>query len=166
MPSLVDFLAKVVIPKVLLEGQVALKDASVRRNSCERWLHTALYDTLRLYPALSVATQEGKFDLTIFSDDQPDVLVELRTFPTNYGRPGKPITEHLGGVIRELEILRRTRPGGGVPLVLWVAYPVPVDELNWNDHVAKVEKASIRTDEVARVAVGKDQHAIAYLSYA
>ncbi len=166
MPSLVDFLAQVVIPKVLLEGQEALKDASVRRNSCERWLHNALKENLRQYPALSVATQEGKFDLTIFSDDQPDVLVELRTFPTNYGRPGKPITEHLGGVIRELEILRRTKPGGGVPLVLWVAYPVPVGELNWNEHVAKVVKASNKTIEVARVGVGKEQQAIAYLSYA
>jgi hypothetical protein len=50
------------------------------------------------------------------------VLIELKTFPANYGAPGKPITNFVDGVIEDLHKLTGGCDELTVGIAVWIAY--------------------------------------------
>ena len=92
-----------------------------------------------------------KVDLAIQSRGET-VLLELKTFPTNYGAGGKPITNFIDSVIADLEKLSEER-GGGTGLAAWLAYPIPEPPPSqWSDHLARVEahaRATLRSERIS-----------------
>ena len=82
-----------------------------------------------------------------------EVLIELKTFPTNYGGVGKPITNFIASVVRDLEKLCARR-GSATGLVAWLAYPIPAPiPPSWSQHLGKIEDAAAITRRSHRVEV-------------
>jgi hypothetical protein len=88
--------------------------------SCEGWLKVELSHALGALPGVAVATEVGNVDLTVRRGGEI-VLCELKTFPTNYGRAGKPITNFIGGVVRDLEKLASRTDDGTRGLAIWMS---------------------------------------------
>ncbi len=90
-------------------------------------------------------------DLTVRTRSE-EVLVQLKTFPTNYGRAGKPITNFVAGVADDLRKLAEKRPSTGIGLAAWMAYVVPEPiPPSWPGHLARIEAASTRTLRAERI---------------
>ena len=128
------------------------------RISCEGWLKLELLRDLafslvndvdaevwpeRYFP-LAARGRRHAADLAVRRGAE-QVFVQLKTFPTNYGAAGKPITNSIDSVVTDLDILR-TRRGSASGLVVWLAYPIP-DPMppTWPTHLAKVESAAAST---------------------
>src|SRR4051812_2462232 len=89
---------------------------AAQRASCEGWLKVELLHDFRVYFPLETVTihpesvlatstfapTRSAADLVLRSDAE-EVIVELKTFPTNYGGSGKPITNFINGVIDDLQ---------------------------------------------------------------
>ena len=135
------------ILKTISNGLSRIEFCALHRVSCEGWLKVELLQSLSLAIAVSnnedanVRSELDNVDLTIWTPSQR-VLLELKTFPTNYGRGGKPITDFIGKVVKDLEKLS-TKRGEATGLATWLAYPIPRPEPHyWSGHLRKVEKAA------------------------
>lgn len=82
--------------------------------SCEGWLKVELlHDLHELYAAsnyIEIAPEKQNIDLT----KSRHLLLELKTFPTNYGRTGEPIANVIDGVLGELRKLAEGRGAAGI----------------------------------------------------
>lgn len=83
-------------------------------------------------------------DLAVHAPESGTVLVQLKTFPTNYGSGGKPITNFIKGVGADLQMLAKTRKPDDLGLALWMAYPIPEGQRQWETHLEKVSADSVR----------------------
>jgi hypothetical protein len=100
-----------------------------------------------------------KIDLAVETDAER-VLVQLKTFPTNYGRAGKPITNFIVGVVQDLEKLSRKRGGSATGLAAWIAYVIPEPmPPTWAGHLAKVQGAARGTRHEERIPLWKNAFA-------
>jgi hypothetical protein len=143
-----------------------LKVASTHRVSCEGWLklellhdfNDVLSDGVEIRAEHGLRAPEtnlpsGAADLAVRRGDE-SVLVELKTFPTNYGGSGKPITQFIAGVVADLNKLCKHR-GPATGLVVWLAYPIPEPMPGfWADHLKRVEQVAARTRNHQRIGVG------------
>ena len=143
------------IVEVASSGRSRIAVCDLYGVSCEGWLKVEL---LRAFTATLLSSDNAEIlpehqnvDLTIRTASE-EVLLELKTFPTNYGRPGKPITNFIGSVVSDLKKLSIRRTSSTIGLAVWMAYPVP-DPLpaTWPNHVAKVEAAAARTRRGVRI---------------
>jgi hypothetical protein len=128
--------------------------AAEYRISCEGWLKLELVHDLRMFLpptdirpesilAASDALTRAAADIAINRGDER-VLVELKTFPTNYGGAGKPITNFIDSVVADLQKLR-VRRGSATGLVAWLAYPIPDGASSWAGHLERVKQAAATT---------------------
>ena len=119
--------------------------------SCEGWLKVELSHALGSLPGVAVAAELDNVDLTVRRGDEL-VLCELKTFPTNYGRGGKPITNFISGVVSDLEKLALRTNEKTRGLAIWMAYyiPEPVPP-QWPDHLAKVRHAAAEQLRVEKI---------------
>jgi hypothetical protein len=114
--------------------------------SCEGWLKVELLHafTLKVGAAdgVEIVPEQQRVDLVV-SHPGGKVLLELKTFPCNYGRSGKPITNFIGGVVRDLEKLSRLRSANVMCLVVWIAYAIP-DKIpaTWPRHLGGAQRAA------------------------
>ena len=131
-------------------------------GSCEGWLKVELSHALGALPDVAVLTEAGNVDLTISRGDEV-VLCELKTFPTNYGRSGKPITNFIASVVHDLEKLAARTDEGTRGLSIWMAYyiPEPVPP-QWPEHLAKVRRAAAEQLKVQRVRLDGERFAHLY----
>lgn len=134
---------------VLVTGVERIANASRLRISCEGWLKLELLTALSIReagnPPLDVRAELDNVDITV-SRGPERCLVELKTFPTNYGGTGKPITNFIASVVADLEKLTVKAKPGNLGVVVWIAYPVPEPEpVQWPGHVKRVEAAAART---------------------
>jgi len=131
------------------ETAARLTVASALRVSCEGWLKLELLqdltmfflsaDDIQIRPESVLGTCESSpnraaADIAVRRGSQ-EVLIELKTFPTNYGGIGKPITNFIASVVRDLEKLCARR-GSATGLVAWLAYPIPAPiPPSWSQHL-------------------------------
>jgi hypothetical protein len=88
--------------------------------SCEGWLKVELSHALDRLPGVWVTPEADNVDLTVRPGDEL-VLCELKTFPTNYGGAGKPITNFIAGAVRDLEKLASRTNERTQGLAIWMA---------------------------------------------
>lgn len=117
--------------------------------SCEGWLKVELLHAFTLKfgdeAGVEIVPEQQHVDLVV-SHPRGKLLLELKTFPCNYGRSGKPITNFIGGVVRDLEKLSRLRSAKTRCLAVWIAYAVP-DKVpaTWSQHLGRVQRAASLT---------------------
>ncbi len=133
------------------------------RVSCEGWLKVELLHALTLRfndrEDVELLPEKQHIDLVI-SDRQEKILIELKTFPCNYGASGKPITNFIGGVIRDLEKLCPLRAKGTKCLAVWVAYAIPdTIPASWPRHLARVRGVASVTHCVDVIPLWPGQNA-------
>jgi hypothetical protein len=141
---------------------VAVRGCAEARSSCQAPFADAVRSHVVRHPHVIIRDEGDPSRFTFSFDGQP-VSLFVRAFPTNYGRAGTPITQHIQGVLDALRV-----PGGEpARFVAWLAYPIP-DPVpdRWLEHLAKVRRASARTERVSKLVVGPAGHAHAYLSRA
>lgn len=152
--SLVDS----IIREVLLVASSGRRQISVCAShgvSCEGWLKTELLcrfeESLALSDGVEIFPEAQNVDLTIRSTSE-EVLLELKTFPTNFGRSGKPITNFVDGVVKDLVKLSQKRASAGVGLAIWMAYVIPEQvPSTWPRHLARIEVAAARIRLAERI---------------
>jgi hypothetical protein len=150
---------------VITHGAHILQSSARWRNSCEGWLKAELLAHFNDLPGTTARPEQGNIDLTIVFPTQT-VLLELKTFPTNYGGTGKPITNFIQGVVTDLQKLRRKVAPSEAGYVLWLAYPIPDPvPLQWLDkHHPRVIAASASTTLLTTVALERNLTVHVYLS--
>lgn len=139
--SLVDTITDTVI-EVATSGKAKVSVCAALGVSCEGWLKVELLKALFDLSDIEILVEVDNVDLTIQSASEK-VLIELKTFPTNYQRGGgKPITNFIAGVVGDLNKLSEKR-GNSTGLVVWMAYiiPEPIPP-TWPNHLAKIEAAA------------------------
>ena len=129
------------IVQVFQASQQRIALCGAYRISCEGWLKIELLlrlDEVFSSDTPSVACEANRVDLSVSSHGET-VLIELKTFPTNYGASGKPITNFIDGVIEDLQKLAGRCSEHTVGIAVWLAYPVPASEPSaWAAHVQRV----------------------------
>lgn len=136
--------------------------------SCEGWLKVELLHKLAVSIAstddVEILPEAENIDITIRRDAER-VLLELKTFPTNYERGGgKPITNFIDGVIEDLAKLTSKRGPSDKGLAVWLAYtaPEPVPPA-WPGHLRKVEAAAVATLRAERIPLWGNAFANLYV---
>lgn len=108
-------------------GRSRIVACAIKGVSCEGWPKVELlWRLLGIFDAdmTEITPELNGVDLVIRGQSE-EMLIELKTFPTNYGRTGKPITNFIGGVVDDLAKLARKRTGSAIGLAAWIAYAVP-----------------------------------------
>lgn len=75
-----------------------------------------------------------------FKKDGLEVWLELQTIVTNYGTPGKPITNQVSHVIGDAEKLKEKSINGAAH-ILFMVYPLECDgqsDYYWEKHMSKI----------------------------
>jgi len=151
---LVDTIIETVV-KVVLSGRSRITVCAANGVSCEGWLKVellrGLVDALGSTDATEILPEAQNVDLTVRrASDQ--VLLELKTFPTNYGGGCKPITNFIDGVIDDLTKLSNRRGGTGIGLAIWLAYVVPEPvPSTWPDHLARIKANAAKMLRAERI---------------
>ena len=123
-----------------------------RRMSCEKWLqgeflyilHQVEKDNIisEFVPEKSYPVpRSGRCDLW-FRIQNTEIWLELETIVTNYGSPGKPITNQIDHILHDVERVR-TKPKSGVRHVMFFVYPLAIDgsnDLHWAKHMERMAK--------------------------
>jgi hypothetical protein len=162
--SIVDTIAERVV-EVVLSGRSRVIVCAAHRISCEGWLKVeslrSLVEGFSTATGTDVRPERANVDLTVQSPSER-VLIELKTFPTNYGRGGKPITNFVDGIIDDLTKLSRKR-GEGIGLSVWMAYVIPdPTPPSWSSHLGKIQAVAARTRRVERIPLW-DEKSLAHL---
>jgi hypothetical protein len=111
----------------------------------------------------AVACEAQRVDLSVSSRAE-NVLIELKTFPTNYGGAGKPITNFIDGVIEDLRKLNERCDERTVGIAVWLAYPVPVPEPStWTAHVQRVNAQAVAALRSEKLLLWENKHALLYI---
>lgn len=164
------------LAEVVANGIAALAHACSERIStcaahgisCEGWLKVGLIhrlsDPAAPFGSVDIIAEKNHVDLT-FETASERVLLELKTFPTNYGRGGgKPVTNFIKSVIDDLNKLTAERGPSDCGLVAWLAYVVPDPEpAQWANHLDRVEAAARRTQLAIRIPLWKQAFANLYI---
>lgn len=122
-----------------------------RRASCERWLQGEfihyLYE-LKKNKVIIDATIEKNYGQRMglcdiwFQVADKEIWCELQVIVTNYGRPGKPITNQIRHIIEDGKKLRKCPIQMAEKLLMFMAYPIPKDKSSrqaWEDnHMARI----------------------------
>jgi hypothetical protein len=148
---LVDVVCDQVVEAVR-SGRKQIGSCAIYQISCEGWLKVEilirLFSTfLQRDAGVEIIPEYGKrrIDLAVLSPEE-QILLELKTFPTNYGQGGKPITNFVNGVIDDLKKVSEEKEQGSTGLAAWLAYPIPnPTPETWPNHLAKIEAHANRT---------------------
>ncbi len=155
------------ITKVINTGASRVLVCALYRVSCEGWLKVellkALTGTFVGKSDVELLPEIDDIDLTVKAAEQ-QVYIELKTFPTNYGGGGKPITNFIDGVIHDLSKLELRSGANSVGLVVWLAYPIPEPPPPpWLKHLERVEAASAGTLRIERLLLYENKFAHMYI---
>ena len=155
------------IVEVTLGGRSQIMTCAAYGISCEGWLKVELVRGFsqphKLGDGIEILPERQNTDLVIRSPSE-EVLLEIKTFPTNYGRwGGKPITNSINGVVEDLCKLSRKR-GSRIGLSAWMAYVIP-DPIptSWPRHLANVEAAAATTLRAERLPLWDNAFANLYI---
>jgi len=164
--ALVDLVVEK-IAQVVKEGRARIAVSAAFRVSCEGWLKIellkSLWESLGDSETSEVLPESGHFDLVVKANDQT-VRIELKTFPTNYGLSGKPITNFIAGVVRDLSKLRAQSGPSSTGLAVWLAYPIPEPlPKHWPEHLSKVQCESAGTLCSEKIALWESNFAHLYI---
>ena len=135
--------------------------------SCEGWLKVELLRGLALKfqssENVEIAPEAANIDLIVRAGAQ-QVLLELKTFPTNSGRGGKPITNFIQGVVDDLHKLARVRAEADIGLAICLAYIIP-DPIpaSWPNHIGKIQAAAANTRAEERIPLWEGAFAHLYV---
>jgi len=152
--------------EVVVAGTSQIAACARSGASCEGWLKVELSHALDRLPGVVVTPEAHNVDLTIRRGNDV-VLCELKTFPTNYGRAGKPITNFIASVVRDLEKLASRTDERTQGLSIWMAYyiPEPVPP-QWPAHLAKVKRAAAEQLHVEKIRLDGPRFAHLYVMLA
>lgn len=135
--------------------------------SCEGWLKVELIRELATkYLAredIEIKPEFRNTDIVINTPDS-DLLIELKTFPTNYGSGGKPITNFIAGVAADLDKLANNRTERSQGLCIWLAYAIPVPEPTaWSVYLQRIEPKTARTVKFEQIVLWDKYFAYLYV---
>lgn len=163
--SLLDQVIDKVV-EVAVTGRSRIVVCAAYGISCEGWLKVEIVRALSSAVAVDrteILPEWQNIDLTIRSVSEK-VLLQLKTFPTNYGRSGKPITNFIDGVAKDLAKLSEKRNSVAVGLAVWMAYPIPEPTPHtWPAHLAKVEAAAASIRRAERIPLWENTFARLYV---
>ena len=135
----IDFtnLAEIIFQKIKpkLANSDGLSIFARERAKFEGWLKVELCDSLsRIFD--DVSPEKNRIDVTF-----KNWAIELKTVNTNYRfinveNKTRPITKNIQGVIDDIENLKSS--GYVNKAVLFVVFPVTLDNENWEDHLIKI----------------------------
>lgn len=141
-----------------------IRTCSRKRVSCEGWLKAELLTRLDRQANCQVSPELDYVDLTV-QLGAVTYLLELKTFPTNYGGAGKPITNFIGSVVGDLAKLRARSAPAQHGYALWMAYPIPDRRLSvWDTHLGRIVAASTSTVLIHSLELEAGASAHFYLS--
>lgn len=145
-----------------------LKLCAKLRISHEGWLKIELLNALSDEGQLTLFPEKGNVDIVVYKGNSKEsCLVELKTFPTNYGGSGKPITNFIKSVIKDIDKLKAKHETAETGMVVWVAYPIPQDNSIWNDsHYSKVYEQAGEPISSKMIKLGNNCHAHLYIHQA
>ncbi len=112
----------------IVNGHPSIMQLALRqRAKFEGWLKFELAGALAQSGMDNVRTEighsAGRADVT-FDDQGSHVFVELKTCATNFGSPGKNITEDVNNIISDVCRKLRSVPGTGI--MAFVMFPFPM----------------------------------------
>ena len=155
------------VAEVATSGRSRIATCAAYGVSCEGWLKVELLQrftrVLQAVPGADIEPELQNVDLTISTPSQR-FLIELKTFPTNYGRSGKPITNFIQGVVSDLGKLRTKKQDSDIGLAVWMAYVVPEPvPSTWSGHFRKVEAHAAQTICSERILLWDNAYANLYV---
>jgi len=105
-------------------------------------------DGVMLHPEL------GNVDIVLKRKEET-AFIELKTFPTNYGGGGKPITNFINSVIVDLEKLEKKRADHSGAFVILAAYPIPIKkEQEWEKKMGAIYSTALTTLFAKKIQIG------------
>lgn len=155
---------------VCLSGRSCISTCSSFGISCEGWLKVELLNRFILltdqWNLTDILPEYQNIDLVLRTHSE-EVLIELKTFPTNYRRGGgKPITNFIDSVISDLNKLS-TRSSGNTNITgiaVWMAYLIPEPTPSeWHDHLNRIEEAVGSTLRAERIPLWESNYANLYI---
>ena len=73
---------------------------------------------------------------------ETEIWLELEAIVTNYGSPGKPITDQISHILKDSEKLKTNTKGGSLKQMFFV-YPLAIDgsnDLDWGKHMKTLKE--------------------------
>ncbi len=120
-----------------------------RRMSCEPWIHVEAFAVLQklsqtgdvesFYPEKEYPGDRGRCDLYVRTGGT-SAWIEFETIVTNYGSPGKPITQQVAHVVEDAAKLS-VLPSPESQWVFCVVYPLASDgstDNKWEQHLSRI----------------------------
>lgn len=155
------------IVDVVKEGRSRIAVSAAFRVSCEGWLKIeilkSLWESFGDSETNEILPESEHFDLVVKADGQT-VRIELKTFPTNYGQSGKPITNFIDGVVRDLSKLCAQSGPTNIGLAVWLAYPIPEPlPRHWPEHLLRVQAAAASTLRSDKIALWENNYVHLYI---
>jgi hypothetical protein len=174
LPFLLAELERAVL-LVLDRRRLDLRIASTSRVSVESlWLQRDIEQELRTRSHISVTAHarsvvDAKTKLVdlVLATEEARLLVELKTIITNYGQPGKNITQSRDAIRTDLRALGMRLDENTTGAAVWLAYPIPAErDSDWRiNHLRRIERDARATRRIAAINVGQ-AYVHAYLSEA
>lgn len=148
-----------------------------RRASCEKWLQGELihylYEQKKSQIILDATIEKsygpgkGLCDIWFQATDK-EIWCELEVIVTNYGKPGKPITNQIRHVIEDAKKLRKCSSKMAERLLMFMAYPIPKDKSSrqtWEDnHMARINDVAQNLIDPFIFSLNDEYEAIIYLA--
>lgn len=147
-----------------------------RRMSCEKWLQGELMYILQQMKKEKLISEfvpeksypvpkSGRCDLWFMIKDS-EIWLELETIVTNYGSPGKPITNQIDHVCNDAERLK-TNTKGGFLHVMFFVYPLAIDgsnDLNWTKNLERMTEYIEISMEPVQIPIDTKDALVIYFS--
>jgi hypothetical protein len=130
----------------------------------EKWLQIEAYKlSIRQSPDVEMKLEQPypdgsgqRCDFCRHEADGQQSWVEMATCATNYGQPGKPITQQISKTIAELQKLMRA-PAGANRHIFLLAYPMPANGIpprQWDDHLSRIQARAATIELVFTMPLG------------
>ncbi len=136
--------------------------------ACEKWFQLEFMHYLLRGEVngkrIQVSYEDKLIDLVAGLHRPDEVLIELKTVPTNYGLSGAAITNSINSIIKDLDDLHTERRPNQKGLMMWLAYPIPCSEPNqWKKHLARVIRSAHSCISFRRYWIGDNQFVYSYI---
>ena len=125
--------------KTARDGRSIIQLCTRYRVSCEGWWKLVLMHELERNLGIVAIPEKGHIDLTIQTSEGAEAYLELKTSPTNYGQSGRPITQFVTNVKKDISQLREKHPHHDHFYVACLVYPIPYPAPpQWVGHLNKI----------------------------
>lgn len=125
--------------KTARDGRSIIQLCTKYRASCEGWWKLVLMHELERNRGVVAIPEKDHIDLTIQTNEGAKAYLELKTSHTNYGQYGRPITQIVANVKKDITQLREKHPHHDHLYMACLVYPIPyLTPPQWVGHLNKI----------------------------